>query len=48
MNESEYFKKAQDFSLVLGGPLYQLLVGARREDSALESGQKHPALFFGD
>lgn len=35
MNESEYFKKSQDFSLVLGGPLYQLLIRARLEDSAL-------------
>ncbi len=35
MNESEYFKKTQDFSLVLGGPLYQLLIRARLEDSAL-------------
>lgn len=35
MNESEYFKKSQDFSLVLGGPLYQLLMRARLEDSAL-------------
>jgi hypothetical protein len=35
MNESEYFKKLQDFSLVLGGPLYQLLIRARLEDSAL-------------
>ena len=35
MKESEYFKKSQDFSLVLGGPLYQLLIRARLEDSAL-------------
>ena len=35
MNESEYFKKTQDFSLVLGGPLYQLLIRAHLEDSAL-------------
>jgi len=35
MNESEYFKKSQDFSLVLGGPLYQILIRARLEDSAL-------------
>jgi hypothetical protein len=35
MNESEYSRKSQDFSLVLGGPLYQLLVRARLEDSAL-------------
>ena len=35
MNESEYFRKSQDFSLVLGGPLYQLLIRARLEDSAL-------------
>jgi hypothetical protein len=35
MNESAYFKKSQDFSLVLGGPLYQLLIRARLEDSAL-------------
>jgi len=35
MNESEYLKKSEDFSLVLGGPLYQLLIRARLEDSAL-------------
>ena len=35
MNESEYFKKSQDFSLVAGGPLYQLLIRARLEDSSL-------------
>ncbi len=35
MKESEYFKKSQDFSLVLGGPLYQLLIRAGLEDSAL-------------
>ncbi len=35
MIQSEYFKKSQDFSLVLGGPLYQLLVRSRLEDSAL-------------
>ncbi len=35
MNESEYFKKSQDFSLVLGGPLYQFFIRSRLEDSAL-------------
>jgi hypothetical protein len=35
MNESEYFKKSEDFSLVLGGPLYQLLIRTHLEDSAL-------------
>lgn len=35
MNESEYFNKSEDFSLVLGGPLYQFLIRARLEDSAL-------------
>ena len=35
MNKSEYLKKSQDFSLVLGGPLYQFLIRARLEDSAL-------------
>ncbi len=35
MKESEYFKKSEDFSLVLGGPLYQLLVRSRLEDTAL-------------
>lgn len=35
MNESEYVKKTEDFSLVLGGPLYQLLVRARLEDPAM-------------
>jgi hypothetical protein len=35
MNESEYLKKSQDFSLVLGGPLYQLLIRARLGDSVL-------------
>lgn len=35
MNGSAYLKKSQDFSLVLGGPLYQLLTRARLEDSAL-------------
>jgi hypothetical protein len=35
MNESEYSEKSQDFSLVLGGPLYQLLIRARLGDSAL-------------
>jgi len=35
MNESEYLKKSQDFSLVAGGPLYQLLIRARLEDSSL-------------
>jgi hypothetical protein len=44
MKESEYFNKSQDFSLVLGGPLYQLLVRARLEDSAL--GLSSSALLF--
>jgi hypothetical protein len=35
MNASENFRKSQNFSLVLGGPLYQLLMHARLEDSAL-------------
>ena len=35
MDESEYFRKSEDFSLVLGGPLYQLLARAHLEDSAL-------------
>ncbi len=35
MNESEYSRKSQDFSLVLGGPLYQLLIRARLGDSVL-------------
>src|SRR5512135_2486125 len=35
MNESVYMQKSEDFSLVLGGPLYQVLVRARMEDSAL-------------
>ncbi len=35
MSESEYFRKSEDFSLVLGGPLYQLLIRSRLEDSAL-------------
>jgi hypothetical protein len=35
MKGSEHFKKSQDFSLVVGGPLYQLLIRARLEDSAL-------------
>ena len=35
MNESAHHTKSQDFSLVAGGPLYQLLVRARLEDSAL-------------
>jgi hypothetical protein len=35
MTESEHFKKSQDFSLVTGGPLYQLLIRARLEDPAL-------------
>jgi hypothetical protein len=35
MNESEYLRKTQDFSLVLGGPLYRLLIRARLGDTAL-------------
>ncbi len=35
MDKSDYFKKSEDFSLVTGGPLYQLLFRAHLEDSSL-------------